>query len=89
MAKVCHLLSFFVSTLIVFSVSEIMYTNDWAVEVYGGSQDEANRLAARSGFVNLGNVNLFRICELASGRSKTVSRNLDWLFGVFLSLSAP
>ena len=62
MAEVCRLL-FFVSILIVCSVSEITYTNDWAVEVYG-SQDEANRLAARSGFVNLGNVNFVTLLHL-------------------------
>ena len=43
-------------------VEKVRYSNDWAVEVSGGLS-AANQLAARHGFVNLGQVSqLYALC---------------------------
>ena len=46
---------FVVYSFIAVGVSATTYTNDWAVEIEGG-HEEANRIAFRHGFVNLGTV---------------------------------
>ncbi|KAK5967262.1 hypothetical protein GCK32_020192, partial [Trichostrongylus colubriformis] len=32
------------------------YTNEWAVRIAGGSEEEASRLAAKYGYLNLGRI---------------------------------
>jgi hypothetical protein len=46
---------FVFSSLLADGVSATTYTNDWAVEIEG-TQEEANMIALRYGFVNLGTV---------------------------------
>ena len=39
------------------SIEKIRYSNDWAVEIHGGSE-LADQIARRFGFINLGQVKL-------------------------------